>query len=373
MKTIEIKHRWNGSVLFTYDVDDNDPQPMRTALLAAVRAGREPDKLREERAELESLLASNRLSKDETRDAKTLLTVVEREIEHPQSGAYLSDAYLSGADLSGADLSSANLSGANLSRAYLSGAYLSGADLSRADLSRAYLSGAYLSSADLSDADLSDADLSGADLSGADLSGADLSSANLSSANLSGANLSGAYLSRANLSGAYLSRANLSGAYLSRAYLSGAYLSSAKGIDPRTPRTDPPEPYQRIVGEDAQRRRMLRYREQHPEVPVVENLDKRILDSITAEGCRLKMSSWHGGEPENGTACGTTHCRGGWAIVLAGAAGLKLEQELGVFRAATAIYLASTGRVPHFFATDENALRDIKRCAAEAPSETTAP
>ena len=64
-----------------------------------------------------------------------------------------------GADLSGADLSRANLSGADLSRANLSEANLSGADLSGADLSRANLSWADLSRADLLRADLLRANL----------------------------------------------------------------------------------------------------------------------------------------------------------------------------------------------------------------------
>jgi len=108
------------------------------------------------------------------------------------SRANLSRANLSRANLSGATLSGANLFGATLSGADLSGANLFGATLSGADLSRANLFGATLSGADLSRAELSGATLSGADLSRATLSGADLSGADLSGADLSGANLFGA-------------------------------------------------------------------------------------------------------------------------------------------------------------------------------------
>jgi hypothetical protein len=103
-------------------------------------------------------------------------------------------------------------------------------------------------------------------------------------------------------------------------------------------------------------------------VPVVEQIDARILEQISKPGCVLDMSQWHGGEDyDNGTACGTTHCRAGWAVMLAGADGLRLERELGsAERAAQAIYLASTGRVPHFYANNEGALADLKRCAAES-------
>ena len=110
---------------------------------------------------------------------------------------------------------------------------------------------------------------------------------------------------------------------------------------------------------------MLRYRERHPQVPIVENLDRRILDEVTREGRRLNMASWPGGEAEDGTACGTTHCRGGWAIHLAGRPGYDLEKQVGVQNAAAMIYRASTGRVPHFFASDAQAMADIKRCAEE--------
>ena len=83
----QIKHRWNGSVLFECDVPDDMESGLRTRY------------------------------------------ALERAVE---SRANLSGANLSGAYLSDANLSGANLSGANLSGAYLSGAYLSGANLSGA-------------------------------------------------------------------------------------------------------------------------------------------------------------------------------------------------------------------------------------------------
>jgi len=147
---VEIKNRWTGEVIFTWEGD---------AEVTGVSYG---EKLG--RAVLEAIKAKANLR-----------------------GAYLSDAYLRGANLSGA-----NLSDANLSDAYLRGAYLSGANLSGANLSDAYLRGA-----NLSDANLSDANLSDAYLRGANLSGANLSDANLSDAYLRGAYLSGAYLSGA--------------------------------------------------------------------------------------------------------------------------------------------------------------------------------
>ena len=106
----EIKHRFNGSVLFTIETET-----IRLALEAAVKSG----------ADL--------------------------------GGANLRGANLRGAYLGGAYLGGANLGGADLGGAYLRGAYLGGADLGGADLGGAYLRGA---------------DLGGADLRGADLGGA---------------------------------------------------------------------------------------------------------------------------------------------------------------------------------------------------------
>ena len=115
---IEIKSRWDGSVLYTAESGAD----VRAVAQAAVASG----------ANL--------------RDAYLRDAYLRR--------ANLSRAYLSRADLSGAYLSRADLSGANLSRADLSRANLSGADLSRADLSGANLSGANLRGADLYDANL---------------------------------------------------------------------------------------------------------------------------------------------------------------------------------------------------------------------------
>ena len=106
----EIKHRWNGSILFSLECAS-----LKLCVEAAVSAG----------ANL--------------------------------SGANLSGANLSGANLSGADLMGADLSGADLMGAYLSVADLMGADLMGADLMGAYLMGAYLSGANLMGANLSGA------------------------------------------------------------------------------------------------------------------------------------------------------------------------------------------------------------------------
>jgi hypothetical protein len=204
---------------------------------------------------------------------------------------------------SGADLCGANLGEANLS----------GADLRGANLRRANLRGANLGEANLSGADLSEANLSGADLREADLCGAGLRRANLSGADLRGANLSGADLSGADLRVADLSRAGLRVADLC--------------VD---------------------------------DVPIIENIDSKILAEIEGGGT-LNMSDWH--------TCETTHCRAGWAITIAGEAGLALEKSVGSPTAGMLIYVKSSPNlpVPDFYASDEAALADIKkRAAAEA-------
>ncbi len=159
---IEIKSRWNGSVLFSFETDK-----IKLALESAVKQGA-------------NLKCAN-----------------------------LKCANLEGADLEGADLKCADLKGANLKCANLEGAYLKGADLKGADLEGADLEGADLEGADLKCANLEGAYLKGADLEGADLEGADLKCADLKGANLKCANLEGAYLKGADLKCADLKGADL--------------------------------------------------------------------------------------------------------------------------------------------------------------------
>ena len=152
-----------------------------------------------------------------------------------------------------------------------------------------------------------------------------------------GANLAGAYLARANLAGANLAGAYLAGAYLADANLAGAY---PRGRQPRgrPAKIDPAE------------------------IPVIPNIDATILAAIESGGT-LDMSSWHGPHDQ---WCGTTHCRAGWAVHLAGEKGKSLQDRVGAQMAGTLIYHASRPGIPapYFFASDDDALTDIKRCAA---------
>lgn len=92
-------------------------------------------------------------------------------------------------------------------------------------------------------------------------------------------------------------------------------------------------------------------------VPVIDRLDAKVYEAVGRDG--LDMSSWH---------CGTTHCRAGWAVALAGERGAALEKLIGSELAGRLIYEASTGRMaPDFYASDEDARADIARCAGKEP------
>ena len=172
---------------------------------------------------------------------------------------------------------------------------------------------------------LRDADLSGAVLRGAVLRGAVLSGAVLRDADLSGAVLRGADLSDAVLRGADLRGADLRDAVLRGADLRGAVLRG---------------------------------------VPQVENIHQKVYEAASQPNA-LDMGSWHATD-----ACGTTHCRAGWVVALAGEAGRAMEFCMGTPAAAAMIYLASDPKIekiPDFYCGNTEALEDMKRLAeAEA-------
>lgn len=87
----------------------------------------------------------------------------------------------------------------------------------------------------------------------------------------------------------------------------------------------------------------------------IKDLHQKMAKVAGAPGA-LNMEEWH--------SCETTHCRAGWTIVLAGDKGKELERDWGTPCAAGLIYAASTGMVPDFYASNAEALADIKRCAA---------
>jgi len=97
------------------------------------------------------------------------------------------------------------------------------------------------------------------------------------------------------------------------------------------------------------------------DVPVIENIHQAVYNAASQTNA-LNMESWH---------CGTTHCRAGWVVTLAGEAGVELENKIGTPAAAMAIYLASDKNrftesgenPPNFYCENSEALADMKRLA----------
>ena len=195
---------------------------------------------------------------------------------------------------------------------------------------RANLDDAILVRANLDCANLDYANLAGASLVRASLAHANLAYANLYHANLAHANLAHASLAHANLYHANLAHANLEGAILDGVIFTGASLNRATLPDG---------------------------------VPVIGDIDAAILAAIGEDASGLDMKDWH---------CGTTHCRAGWAVTLAGEAGEALEKRFDTGAAGALIYAASRPGmpVPNFFATNADALADLRKCAEMAEGQT---
>ena len=87
------------------------------------------------------------------------------------------------------------------------------------------------------------------------------------------------------------------------------------------------------------------------------DLDQKLYAAVSVEGA-LDMSTWH--------TCGTTHCRAGWIVTLAGEEGARLESFHDTPLAAQLIYRESTGRnlnPARFFDSNEDALEDMRKLA----------
>jgi hypothetical protein len=94
-------------------------------------------------------------------------------------------------------------------------------------------------------------------------------------------------------------------------------------------------------------------------VPKIENIHESVYEAASKPDA-LNMRIWH--------SCDTTHCRAGWVVTLAGAAGKALEWAIGTPAAAAVIYLASDPKLekmPNFYASNEDALADMKALAEE--------
>lgn len=213
----------------------------------------------------------------------------------------------------------------------------------RTAVTRAIAAGVRLSGANLSGANLSSADLTDVDLSDTDLRDINLANANLTRANLRGANLRGGNLRGGNLRGA-----NLRGANLRHAILDGADLADADLADAD------------LADADLYNVQSLFHARGLPEIPCIEQLDVKVLAWIEATPAQFNMSAW-----TSQNECGTTYCRAGLAVHLAGDAGMALQRARGWEAAGGLIYQKSTGDLPNFRATNGSALDDIQRCAKQ--------
>ncbi len=105
-------------------------------------------------------------------------------------------------------------------------------------------------------------------------------------------------------------------------------------------------------------------------MPRIENIHQRVFAAASAPGA-LDMGVWH----RAGNFCGTTHCRAGWVNHLAGDAGRVLEGVYGPAAAAAMIYAASDPdleRTPNFYATNGDALDDMKALAEKEAAKAEA-
>ncbi len=95
-----------------------------------------------------------------------------------------------------------------------------------------------------------------------------------------------------------------------------------------------------------------------PVAPTIANIHTAVYVAASAPGA-LDMAWWR--------TCGTTHCRAGWVVHLAGEAGAAMESFYGTGLAAQLIYLASDPANPvpptRFFDNEADALADMKRLA----------
>jgi len=95
-------------------------------------------------------------------------------------------------------------------------------------------------------------------------------------------------------------------------------------------------------------------------IPRIDHIHHAVY-AAASEPDAFDMHAWHKTD-----ACGTTHCRAGWVIHLAGPAGQVLEGVYGTSAAAALIYQASDPeleRTPDFYADNETALADMQRLA----------
>jgi len=98
-------------------------------------------------------------------------------------------------------------------------------------------------------------------------------------------------------------------------------------------------------------------------IPIVENIHQKVYEAVSSKPETFDMGSWHNTE----ASCGTTHCRAGWVIHLAGEQGYALEKQTSPTFAALQIYKASCHELPvspyRFHEPNELAMANMKEYA----------
>jgi len=89
------------------------------------------------------------------------------------------------------------------------------------------------------------------------------------------------------------------------------------------------------------------------------------LNAVTLKNIQkgdLRQQNWH--------TCNTTHCRGGWYVVILKSAGQELEELVGTEMAASMIAYVNMNEIPDFHNMDNEAvLNDIKAWAAKETAQ----
>lgn len=91
----------------------------------------------------------------------------------------------------------------------------------------------------------------------------------------------------------------------------------------------------------------------------MEYLNTTVLSSIEEDGNILHMGTYH----KEGD-CGTTHSLFGWTIHKH-PKGYELEKHFGAWMAGAIIYKKSTGHIPDFHASNDDAMADLRKRAEE--------
>ncbi len=95
-------------------------------------------------------------------------------------------------------------------------------------------------------------------------------------------------------------------------------------------------------------------------IPIVDQPNTKILRRIARKPESFDMGDWAAR-----TECGTTFCRAGHIVALAGVAGARLARHLGYERAGKLIYAASrpADPLPDFYTYNDDAIADILQSA----------